>query len=476
MHIKHMRKFLLSLVLTLVVVGCVYAQQDDDLRANRVTVETEVNAFGVEEQVMRGFVLNRGEMAYENVQIFADILDEEGEVIGEGFGFLVDQCGDAILDVPLEPAQERRFLATIDLFEEGEIDSIEVFPQGTAVDAEVAPERDISDAVQRVAGGEVVLVEWEDDATLRYGVGCDENVFTTYDWYRYDVRSEVILPLDESPNADAVTEAFLTQTGITRFTQSGIIDPALLNRSYLQFPTQTNRVVFQNDINTVFTSETDGSFRRIIHEVLSQFSLQGYVWSPAGNFVAAYFGAYGEPVQYFTASAVNGRISALLQDNTPSVTVPGLTNDGRRVIISGTFQDPATGTDITGYWLSSAITQQRELLFETNELPGNNYPAPAYQLVSQERRHIYFIRPIDGVPTLQCYFLEAGELNTLTELPLQLDIDERAWSYLSPDNTSLAISANGDHGGLWLVDLTAFPPCGIATDAEVDSEESSSDN
>lgn len=452
-----MRTWFLIFLLA-VVVSCVGAQEDD-LNANRVTIDTQVNAFGVEEQVMRGFVINRGEDAYTNVQVFADILNEDGDVIGEGFGFLVDQCGDAILDVPLEPAQERRFLATIDLFEDDEIDSIDVFPQGTAVDAETPPERDISDAVTRVAGGEVVLVEWEDDSTFRYGVGCDENVFTTYDWYRYDTVADVILPLDETPNAEFVTDAFLTQTGITRFTQSGTTDITLLDRSYLQFPTQTNRVVFQNDINTVFTSERDGSFRRVIHDILSRFSLQGYVWSPAGNFVASYFGAYGEPVQYFTASAANGRISARLTENTPSVTIPGLTNDGRRVIIGGTFPD-TTGTAVTGYWLSSVITQQRQFLFEVDELPGNNYPAPAYQLVSQERRHMYFIRPIDDVPTLQCYFLEGNELTTLTELPLQLEIDERAWSYLSPDATSLVISANGDHGGLWLVDLTAFPACG----------------
>ncbi|MEL6408557.1 MAG: hypothetical protein AAFR81_29590 [Chloroflexota bacterium] len=464
-----MRTWFLILLLAILITGV--NAQDDDLNANRVTIDTQVNAFGVEEQVMRGFVINRGEDAYENVQIFADILNEDGDVIGEGFGFLVDQCGDAILDAPLEPAQERRFLATIDLFEDDDIDEIAVFPQGTAVDAEADPDRDIDDAVQRVAGGEVVLVEWEDDATFRYGVGCDEDVFTTYDWYRYDTVADVILPLDEAPNAEFVTDAFLTQTGITRFTQSGTTDDTLLNRSYLQFPTQSTRVVFQNDINTVFTSEVDGSFRRVIHDILSQFSLQGYVWSPAGNFVAAYFGAYGEPVQYFTASSINGRISALLPDNTPSVTIPGLTNDGRRVIISGTFQDNATGTDITGYYLSSAITQQRELLFEVDDLPGNNYPAPAYHLVNQERRHMYFIRPIEGVPTLQCYFLEGDELTTLTELPLQLDIDERAWSYLSPDATSLVISANGDHGGLWLVDLTAYPSCG-QQDAETESDDS----
>jgi hypothetical protein len=31
--------------------------------------------------------------------------------------------------------------------------------------------------------------------------------------------------------------------------------------------------------------------------------------------------------------------------------------------------------------------------------------------------------------------------------------------WLSPENTTLALAANGVHGGLWLIDLTRFEAC-----------------
>lgn len=447
----------LLLVLSLGIIACVFAQ-GDDLQSNRVEIRTQTNAFGVEEQIMVGNIVNAGNVAYENVQVIADILDADGEIIGEAFGFLADQCGEAILDAALQPGQSRRFLASVDIFEDGEVDSFEVFPDGQDVAPEETPARDVDDAIEQVAMGEVVRIEWEDDNTLLYGIGCDEGLFTDYDWYRLRTDVDVITPLDESPNAELITDAFLLQTGVNMLTQSGTNDPSLIHRAYLTFPTQARRVVYQNDISTLITAEVDGSFKRLVHGRLSQYSLQGYVWSPLGNFVANYFGAYGEPVQYFTASATGGLISAPLLNNTSSVTIPGITDDGRSVIIGGTFDD-GTGTEITGYWLSSAITQRRELLFEVDELPGNNYPAPAYYRHDSSTRYIYFVRPIEGVPTLQCFYREGGELFTLSELPLQLDSDEKAWTFLSPDNTKLAIAASGDHAGLWIVDLEELDTC-----------------
>lgn len=447
----------LLLVLSLGIIACVFAQEDD-LQSNRVEIRTQTNAFGVEEQIMVGNIVNAGDVAYENVQVIADILDADGEIIGEAFGFLADQCGEAILDAALQPGQSRRFLASVDIFEDGEVDSFEVFPDGQDVAPDEAPAREINDAIEQVAMGEVVRIEWENDNTLLYGIGCDEGLFTDYDWYRLRTDVDVITPLDESPNAELITDAFLLQTGVNMLTQSGANDPSLINRAYLTFPTQARRVVYQNDISTLITAEVDGSFKRLVHGRLSQYSLQGYVWSPLGNFVANYFGAYGEPVQYFTASATGGLISAPLLNNTSSVTIPGITDDGRSVIIGGTFDD-GTGTEITGYWLSSAITQRRELLFEVDELPGNNYPAPAYYRHDSSTRYIYFVRPIEGVPTLQCFYREGGELFTLSELPLQLDSDEKAWTFLSPDNTKLAIAASGDHAGLWIVDLEELDTC-----------------
>ncbi|MCA9912283.1 MAG: hypothetical protein KC496_03005 [Anaerolineae bacterium] len=447
-------------LLAVVLLGVVAFAQDveEDLSAENVRVVAQMDAFGLLEEVVIGDLRNNGEMAYANLTIYGDVLDEDGNVIGEAFGYTVDQCGNAILDFPLQPGRSQRFVASLDLFEEGDIADIEIFPEGEAVEPEVATMPEDMPAITTVSDQEVVSVEWEDEGSLRYGVGCDQQVLTDYDWYRYDVAAGESTALDANPNEQYITEAFITQTGINQVSQSFEQDESLFSRSRLVFPTQTDRVVYQIDIHTVITAEVDGSFKRTIHRVLSQYTLQGYVWSPLGNFVAYYFGAYGEPVRYFTASAENGLISALLPDNTPSATVPGLYNDGRTVIISGTFPD-AEGQDVTGYYLSSPITQQRELLFEAEELPGNNYPAPVYYRKDDSTRYIYVVRPLDDQAVLQCYHVEGGELTTLTELPLDLATDERAWSFMSADFNTLAIAANGDHSGLWLVDLTEFDAC-----------------
>jgi hypothetical protein len=451
-----MRK--LALMLCLLLSLTIVQAQREDLQNYNTRIETQIDAFGLEQDIIVGQIMNRGDVAYENISVFADLLDADGEIIGEAFGFMVDQCGEAILDFPLQPQQARRFVANVDLYEVGEIEDIELFFDSTETEPETAIEIDLSEAVTKIASGEVVSVEWGADGTLLYGIGCDARVFTTYDWYRYTLNNLVITPLDANPKEEFISEAFIRQTGIMQFSQSGGEDPALFERSFLTFPSQTRRIIYQTDIHNIITAETDGSFKRIVHTFLHQRSLQGFIWSPIGNFVAYYFGAYGEPVYYFTASPSNGLISALLPNNIPSATIPGLTDDARRVIISGNFEN-AEGETVAGYWLSSVISQQRELLFEVDELAGNNYPAPAYYRKDASTRYIYVIRPIDGIATLQCFYREGDELRTLTQLPLQLSTDERAWSWLSPDNRTLAIAANGDHGGLWLVDLSGFGVC-----------------
>lgn len=456
-----MRWIVLGLgVAAMVALGiAVFAQDiEADLEAENVRVIARTDAFGLLEEVVIGDLRNNGEVAYANLTVFGDVLDEDGEVIGEAFGFIVDQCGTAILDFPLQPGRSQRFIASLDLFEEGEIDEIVISAEGEAVEPEETSMPDDLPGITEVSDAEVVLVEWEDENTLRYGVGCDENVFTSYEWYRYDLAEGESTALDANPNEAFITDAFITQTGINQITQSREQDETLFQRSRLRFPTQSDRIVYQTDIHTLLTAEVDGSFKRTVHTRLSQYTLQGYVWSPLGNFVAYYFGAYGEPVRYFTASAQNGLISALLPNNTPSMTVPGLYNDGRQVIISGTFPD-AEGEDVTGYYLSSPITQQRDLLFEAESLPGNNYPAPIYYRMDAETRYIYIVRPIDGQATLQCHFIEGEETTTLTPLPLDLATDERAWAFASPEFNTLAIAANGDHSGLWLVDLNEFEAC-----------------
>ncbi|MDQ7028081.1 MAG: hypothetical protein Q9P01_07370 [Anaerolineae bacterium] len=447
----------LGLFLLLLLSTVVIQAQDEDLTTTNLQLETRLDAFGIEEEILQGVIVNNGTTAYSNVTVIADLLAANGDVIGEAFGFVVDACGTALVDEALQPNSSAHFRAVVDLFEEDEVVDYEFFIAGTMTDPIPLPDYNF-DGVTQISDDEVVALEWESETTFRYGVGCDAQVFNTYEWHRYNLATGESQALEASPDEQYITEAFIRQTGINQLSQTRTDEPTLFQLSFLTFSPFSTRIVYQNDLRTLITAEEDGSFKRVVHQNLHQYSLQGFNWSLLDNFVAYYFGAYGEPVRYFTASASRGLISTFFLNNTPSVTVPGVVNDGRRVIISGTFPD-TNGEDVTGYWLSSVITQQRELLFAVDNLPGNNYPAPAYYRKNESTRYIYVVRPIDGQATLQCYFREGGELHTLTELPLQLDNDERAWMWLSPDFTMLAIGANGTRGGLWLVDLTTFDVC-----------------
>lgn len=431
---------------------CVAFAQSPDLVADDVEIITRIDAFGLEEQVLVGVLNNTSDTAYANINVIADIYDEDDNVIGEAFGFTVDQCGEAILDFPLQLDGTQAFVATVDMFEDGDVDRIEVTAEGTETEPEARPDVKTT-GVTQLSTREVVNVQWESDTTLRYGIGCVTDVFTTYEWAQYDITTEETTELEAHPAEEFITEAFIQQTGINQITQSRETDETLFIKSHLEFPTQTERVVYQNDIGNVFTSQRDGSFKRLVITFISRYNLQGYVWSPLGNFTAYYYGAYGDPVLYFTAAANGALISDVVGDNNPSVTVPGMYNDGSSVIIGSTFDD------ITGYYISSTLTQGRELLFEVDELPGNNYPAPAYYFQQPNNRYIYIIRPVDGQNVLQCYYREGDELTTLTPLPLILETDERAQSWLSPDFNYLAVAADGDHSGLWIVDLNEFDAC-----------------
>ncbi|MFN8451650.1 MAG: hypothetical protein U0521_24435 [Anaerolineae bacterium] len=54
---------------------------------------------------------------------------------------------------------------------------------------------------------------------------------------------------------------------------------------------------------------------------------------------------------------------------------------------------------------------------------------------------------------------DEGQLHDLAPLPLKLADDERAWWWLSPDESQIALAADGVNGGLWLIDLTELPDC-----------------
>jgi len=459
MHRWLMIGLLLGL-LTLLPARAIDAQDvADDLQVEDIALIARVDAFGQEVPLVSGRLLNVGDVAYTGINLFADALNADGEPIGEAFGFIVDGCGVALTDFALQPGDSRRFELKLELYEDGDITDYEVFPQAQPIEPEPADDPDRYTGLTLVSEESVVAVQWADDASsLNYGVGCDELVFTTYDWYRYDLAAGESETLEEAPNLETITEAMLRQTGINQVTQSRLDDPQLFFRSYLTFPTQSRRIIWQTDLHTLVTSERDGSFKRVVYNNLYQYSLQGFNFSPAGNFVAYYFGAYGEPVRYLTGSMSGSLIGATLQNNDTSQTVPGLTDDAQRVIVGATYPD-ADSDPVSGYYLKSVLGPSYELLFATDELPGNNYPAPAYWRKDADTRYIYLIRDVDGETVLQCYHREGETLHTLTPLPLSLRDDERAWSWLAPDAATLAIAATGRHDGLWLVDLDAFDVC-----------------
>lgn len=213
-----MRK--IALLISILFLSLIAHAQDEDLQTSDLTIETRIDAFGLEQQVIVGQITNTGTSAYENISVYADLADADGEIIGEAFGFVVDECGAPVLDFPLQPEQTRRFVAQVDVFEEGEIDDIEVFFDATATEAETPMQFELSDAVTEIARGEVVSVEWSEDGTLRYGIGCSERIFTDYMWHQYDIAEGESAALEANPNEERITEAFIAQTGITQFSQT----------------------------------------------------------------------------------------------------------------------------------------------------------------------------------------------------------------------------------------------------------------
>lgn len=422
-----------------------FAVVEGEFALDAPVLAEELDAFGQMIQVVEGELINESADAYTDLTLFADIRSGD-TVIGEGYGFLADACGLGLLpDFAFQPGASQRFTLTVELFEEGAITAIDLFVDGEAVPPTGEGAIEPVVGIEQISDEEVVSVEWFGDGSggLRYGTGCDDDVFLNQTWFRYDpVTGESVEVLH--PNTGDVTPALLNQIELQ--------DPVLLNRSYLSFPPTDRRIIYQTRINEVLTAEPDGSFRRLIWNDLSRHSLQGFIWLPGGRFLAYYFGAHGEDVRYFTASMAGQRISASIYNVQTSKIVPGPTQDGARVVIAETFDG------VTGYWLRGTFFNELILLFE-GEHPGNNYPAPLY-VNRAESDIIYIVRPVDGVPLLQCYDRGTEQLNSLTALPLDIDTEHRAWTWLSPDGTQLALAANGVNGGLWLVDLETFGVCG----------------
>ena len=454
-----MPRWLYGLMSLFILISPVLAQTPEtDLVLSQIEIQSQVDAFGTLRQTVVGLLENQGAHAYTDVILTGEVLDEAGSVIGEVYGGLVDVCGSPLSD-PLQPGQIRRFSAPLDLTDDREPLDVSLIVEAVST----APEGQgdlLNPAIRQITTEEVVRVEWEDETTFRYGVGCPGDVFTRYNWYRAVLGEDDSTPIAH-PSAEIVTPEFIEITGIPLITQTkgAERDESLFDRSMLTFSPDGVRAIFQNDLHDLYSIEPDGSFRRRVQAGLYQHTLQGYLFTPQAVFLAYYYGAYSDPVRYITATVRGGAISLGVNEITPSVTVPGVTDDGQRVIISGTF--PVEGEDVTGYFWQRVRNASRELLFETDELPGNNYPAPVFVRQDSGTRFIYIIRPINNQPTLQCFHYESKTLTTLTPVPLQLADSERAGAWISPDEQTLALAAIGAHGGLWQIDLSALPACEV---------------
>lgn len=419
------------------------AQDEPELLLSNTRVGTQADGFGGERPVVSGDIYNYGSQAYANINLLVDAYDADGELIGEGFGFLVDACGTALLGYALPPEGLQAFSAPFELFEDGSVANVQVRIKADAVDHRPEPAA-TSPASRLIARAEAVQLQWLDDETLLYGAGCAGAVFTELEWWRYSVPDHA-LSLTEHPAAQHINAPMIERSGAAMITQSGDQNPDLFYGSQMTFPLKARRIVYQNDLHTILSAEPDGSFKRLIHDALHKHSLRGFIWAEKPSvFLAYYFGAYGEPVHYFTGDVEGKMLMGRLEDLEPSLTVPGPAADGLSAVVGWRIDDRE------GYYLRYAYGS-RELLFEA-ALPGNNYPAPIVTRPG-ERRLIYVIRDVDGVPSLQCFDRGTKELRTLTPLPLRLTRGSRAWSALSPGGSKLALAANGTDGGVWWVDV-----------------------
>ena len=440
-----MRRVVIGLGGFLFFVGTVSAQ-DIDLAAQETTIVTSLDVYGQPTSIAEGFLINQGDTAYNNISLTAEVYNESGDIIGEGIGYPVKACGEGLLpEFTLQPGVSQSFSVPLDLFEEEAVISrVEIFPQAESIAAQAATQAPaLMNGITQVTNREVVSVEWVDDNGLRYSSGCWRDLFNNRVWYEYNVGTGIqnaIAP----PRANEITD--------TTRALIDLQDPLQLNRSFFTFAPGQRRAVYQTDLNTLVTVEADGSFQRVLFDQLYNISLQGINFVRDGIFLAYYHGGYSDDVLYLTANVGGQQLSQHPTISLPSKIIPGVSPNGQQVVIAATIND------VTGYYLRATNTESQELLFEA-EPPGNNWPAPLYNITEAGERFIYIARPVDGQPRLQCYNPASAVLHDLTPLPLQLETDERAWMTLAPNGSKIALMANGLHGGLWLIDLTAFEAC-----------------
>ncbi len=450
------RRFLLLAYGLVFIWVSIASAQDEALIVEDVTVAATTDAFGLEVQTASGFLSNNGTTAYNNISLLAEVYNSNDTLIGEGFGFLVNACGEALLpDFTMQPGMTESFALRLDIFEEdAEIDRVEVTTDAVEADTTGTALSSFMPGVTGVTRREVVSVEWLDNSSLRYSTGCWRDLFNERTWYEYNLSSGIQQAVTH-PRAEAVTDALRATLDLG--------ESDLFDRSFFTFGPGERRAVYQTELNTLVTVEPDGSFTRVLYDRLYNISLQDiyFPFASGGTFIAYYFGSQSDPVSYITANTNGQQLSQSPKDpgdpvsvdeNFTSIILPGVSANGKRVIVAREVDG------VTGYYLRATDTDFTQLLFE-GEAPGNNWPAPLYHLNPENQREIYIARPVDGQAQLQCYNIEGAQLYDITRLPLELANDARARMWMAPDGLTIALAANGINGGLWLIDLSALPAC-----------------
>ncbi len=445
------KQWVLWLGIIVSVIGGAAAQDSPPLTpAGTIQVVTELDVYGESLLFAEGQLQNVSpDQAYGNVLLEATAYDAADQVVGSGLGYLTNACNEGLaLDFALQPGAVQRFAVPLELDEDDAVVSrVEISAQGEATTPAIAAEPVDEPGIRQLGSGEIVDVEWIDEGSLRYAEGCWRDLFIDWQWREQPLNSEAITITH--PKADLVTEALRRQLGL--------LEPLYFQQSMLHYDPNGMRLVYQTELNVIFTAERDGSFRRRMFregERLSDRTLQGIYWLGNGNFLAYYYGAIGDPITYFTATVDGRLLSETPANSTPSLTRPGASPDGNDVVIALAYEE-----GYAYYRKRAAFDSSEQLLFTLDELPGNNWPGPIWQRDGDGSDFIYLALPRDDEARLVCYNDQDKQLYDLGQLPLRLNDDERAWWWMSPEKGSIALAANGLNGGLWQLDLAALPAC-----------------
>lgn len=408
-------------------------------------VET-TGIFGQPVTAVRGRLRNVADgVAFSSISVRAEVYNASGEVIGEGFGTAVDECGATWGPAfALPPEATTGFDVQVETFAEGTIRRAELFVE--AESAPVAEPEPLPDGIRRLADGEVIEVEWIDARRLRFAIGCERLPFTEWAWAEMNVQTGRATAITH-PQASAVTEALRARIGAA--------SPEDFEHAFIRFTPAGDRLLYQDRVNTLLSATADGAAIRQVMTNLFNRTLQRITWGSDDRFLATYFGGFGDPVLYYTATARGQRISPTTLSNRASQIVPGISRDANRAIIAGDFADGL------GYYLVVFNNNFFDKLFDATP-PGNNYPAPipiVDATTGLVTRVYAAIDDDDGAPALWCFNREVGTLTRLAPLPFRLAQEESAVWWLAPDDATVALAANGVGAGLWHIDLAAMPEC-----------------